>query len=79
MQVSTISVNQKSGYNISSNMPFNNRAKEQIGDTSFNSLTPYTNKKTVSADRFSQVYNHINKWKNFCKSQITGKKLNTIV
>ena len=78
MLVSAISVNQKNGYNISSNMPFNNRANEQIGDTSFNSLTPYVSKKTVSADKLPQVYNNINEWKNFCHNQILDKKLNTI-
>ena len=78
MLVSAISVNQKNGYNISSNMPFNNRANEQIGDTSFNSLTPYVSKKTVFADKLPQVYNNINEWKNFCHNQILGKKLNTI-
>ena len=66
MLVSAISVNRNNGYNISSNMPFyNNRSNETIGDTSFNSLTPYSN-------------NNINEWKNFCHKQILGKKLNTI-
>lgn len=81
MLVSAISVNRNNGYNISSNMPFyNNRSNETIGDTSFNSLTPYSNnnKKLVSADKLPQVYDNINEWKNFCHKQILGKKLNTI-
>ena len=79
MLVSAISVNRNNGYNISSNMPFyNSRSNETIGDTSFNSLTPYSNKKSVPAEKLPQVYNNINEWKNFCHNQILGKKLNTI-
>lgn len=79
MLVSAISVNRNNGYNLSGNMPFyNSKTNEQIGDTSFNSLTPYTSKKAVSADKLPQVYNNINEWKNFCHSRILGKKLNII-
>ena len=80
MLVSAISVNRNNGYYMSSNMPFyNNRSNETIGDTSFNSLTPYSNKKTVTAEKLPQVYDNINEWRNFCHNQILGKKLNTIV
>ena len=42
MLVSAISQNRNNGYNMSSNMPFyNSRSNETIGDTAFNSLTPY--------------------------------------
>ena len=79
MLVSAISVNRNIGYNLSGNMPFyNSKTNEQIGDTSFNSLTPYTSRKPVSADKLPQVYDNINEWKNFCHSRILGKKLNTI-
>lgn len=79
MLVSAISVNRNGSYHMSSSMPFyNSKSSEQIGDTSFNSLTPYTSKKTVSADKLPQVFNNINEWKNFCHQQILGKKLNTI-
>lgn len=77
MLVSAISMNKNQAYNVSSNMPFyNSRSNETIGDTSFNSLTP--NKKSVPAEKLPQVYDNINEWKNFCHSQILGKKLNTI-
>lgn len=79
MLVSAISVNHHNGYNMSANMPFyNNRSNETIGDTSFNSLTPYINKKTVSSEKLPQVYNNINAWQSFCHSQILGGKLNVI-
>ena len=79
MLVSAISANRNSGYYMSNNMPFyNSKSNEQIGDTSFNSLTPYTNRKGVSAEKLPQVYDNINEWKNFCHSQILGKKFNTI-
>ena len=49
MLVSAISQNRNNGYNMSSNMPFyNSRSNETIGDTAFNSLTPYVSKKVVS-------------------------------
>ena len=77
MLVSAISMNKNQAYNVSSNMPFyNSRSNETIGDTSFNSLPP--NKKSVPAEKLPQVYDNINEWKNFCHSQILGKKLNTI-
>lgn len=79
MLVSAISENRNNGYYMSSNMPFyNSKSNEQIGDTSFNSLTPYTSRKTVSSDKLPQVFDNINEWKNFCHKQILGKKLDTI-
>ena len=60
-------------------MPFyNNRSSETIGDTAFNSLTPYTNKKTVPTDKLPQLFNNINEWQNFCHKRILGEKLNTL-
>lgn len=79
MQVSAITVNKNKGYNLSSNMPFyNSRSNETIGDTVFNSLTPYTNKKNVAIEKLPQVFDNINEWQNFCHKQILGGKLNTI-
>lgn len=79
MLVSAISMNHKNGYTLSSNMPFyNSRSNETIGDTSFNSLTPISNKKAVSAEKLPQLFDNINEWQNFCHKQILGSKLNTI-
>ena len=79
MLVSAISLNDNNGYNVSSNMPFyNRRSNETIGDTAFNSLTPYTSKKVASSDKLPQVFDNINEWQNFCHNQILGGKLNVI-
>ena len=79
MLVSAISVNHNQNYNLSANMPFyNNRGNEAINDTSFNSLTPYANRKAVSTDKLPQVMDNINEWKNFCHNRIVGGKLNVI-
>lgn len=78
MLVSAISLNRNKGYNMSSSMPFyNTRSNETIGDTAFNSLTPYV-KKAVPAEKLPQIFDNINEWKNFCHKQILGGKLNTI-
>lgn len=79
MQVSAIMQNEN-GYKISNNMnQINNRHKEQIGDTSFNSLTPYgSNRKAVSAEKLPIVFDSVNQWKNFCHQRILGGKLNII-
>lgn len=79
MQVSAISVNHNKGYNLSNNMPFyNSRSNEPIGDTSFNSLTPYTIKKSNTVEKLPQIFDNINEWQTFCHKQILGEKLNTI-
>ena len=79
MLVSAMSVNHNKGYNITNNMPFyNSRSNETIGDTAFNSLTPYTSKKAASAEKLPQVFDNINEWQNFCHKQILGGKLNVI-
>lgn len=79
MLVSAISKNSKQGYNMSRNMPFyNSHSTEVIGDTSFNSLTPLNNKKSVPAEKMPQVFDNINEWQNFCHKQILGGKLNVI-
>lgn len=79
MLVSAISMNTNNGYKVSSNMPFyNSRSNETIGDTAFNSLTPYASKKNVSSDKLPQVFDNINEWQNFCHNQILGGKLNVI-
>jgi len=79
MLVSAISQELGNGYNMSNNMPFyNNRSNETIGDTSFNSLTPYVSRKTVSVEKLPQVFDNINEWQNFCHNQILGNRLNVI-
>jgi len=78
MQVSAINVN-NNGYNMTNNMSvYNNRYNEQIGETSFNSLTPYTSKKSVSTEKLPIVFDSVNQWKNFCHQRILGEKLNII-
>jgi hypothetical protein len=79
MQVSAISAQNDNGYNMTNTIAiYNNRYKEQIGDTSFNSLTPYTSKKTNSSDKLPYVFDSVNQWKNFCHQRILGGKLNII-
>lgn len=80
MQVSAITVKLNTGYNFSNNKPFcNNRTNEQIGDTVFNSLTPFANKKSTAVEKLPQVFDNINEWQSFCHKQILGGKLNVIV
>jgi hypothetical protein len=80
MQVSAINVQNGNGYNMSNSIPnYNNRYNEPIGDTSFNSLTPYSNnKKSISSDKLPIVFDSVNQWKNFCHQRILGSKLNVI-
>lgn len=78
MQVSAINVN-TNGYNMSNSIGlYNNRYNEQIGDTSFNSLTPYISKKTAPVEKLPMVFDSVNQWKNFCHQRILGEKLNVI-
>ena len=77
MQVSAINVN-NNGYNMTNSIYFNNRYNDQIGDTSFNSLTPYTSKKSAPAEKLPMVFDSVNQWKNFCHQRILGEKLNII-
>lgn len=78
MQVSAINMN-NDGYNMSNSMYiYNNRYNELIGDTSFNSLTSYTSKKTASTEKLPIVFDSVNQWKNFCHQRILGEKLNII-
>ena len=80
MQVSAINVQNDSGYNMSNSInQINSRYKEQIADTSFNSLTPYTaNKKSNSVDKMPIVFDSVNQWKSFCHQRILGGKLDII-
>jgi hypothetical protein len=79
MQVSAINSQVDNGYNMSNNFVYTNRLKEQpIGDTSFNSLTPYITKKSSSADKMPMVFDSVNQWKNFCHKRILGEKLDII-
>lgn len=80
MQVSAISVNHNSAYKMSNNKPYyKNRANDFIAETAFNSLTPYSVKKSVPSENMPQVFDSINQWKNFCHKQILGEKLNVVV
>ena len=76
MQVSAINAQMDNGYNMSNNIVYNRYG--EIKDTSFNSLTPYTSKKTVSADKLPYVFDSVNQWKNFCHQRILGGKLDVI-
>ena len=79
MQVSAITQNDN-GYNMTNSInQVNGRYKEQIGDTSFNSLTPYnSNKRQFSTAKMPIVFDSVNQWKNFCHQRILGGKLNII-
>ena len=78
MQVSAINAQGNYGYNMTNNLNiYNSRYNEQIGETSFNSLTPAT-KKTVSDEKLPYVFDSVNQWKNFCHQRILGGKLNII-
>ena len=78
MQVSAINVSDY-GYNMSNSIGvYSNRYNEQIGDTSFNSLTPYASKKSASVEKLPIVFDSVNQWKNFCHQRILGEKLNVI-
>ena len=76
MIISAISAN--SCYAMSKSNPYYVRKISEIDDTSFNSLTPLSNKKKVAEDKLPQLYDNINEWQNFCHKQILGQKLNVI-
>ena len=79
MQVSAINAQGNNGYNMTNNLRiYNTRYNEQIGDTSFNSLTPYSSKKSASEEKLPYVFDSVNQWKNFCHQRILGGKLNII-
>ena len=78
MQVSAINAQNDIGYNMSNNIAVYNRYNEFIGDTSFNSLTPYAAKKNASDEKLPYVFDSVNQWKNFCHKRILGGKLNII-
>ena len=78
MQVSAINSQIDNGYYMSNNYMYSSRLKEPAGDTSFNSLTPYSAKKSSSAERMPIVFDSVNQWKNFCHRRIVGGKLDVI-
>lgn len=78
MQVSAISAHGNDGYNMTNRISAYNRSNEQIGETSFNSLTPYISKKNSSDEKLPYVFDSVNQWKNFCHQRILGGKLNII-
>ena len=51
---------------------------DNVGDTTFNSLTPYSNKRASLEKNRKQVFESINEWKNFCHAQISKGKLDII-
>ena len=79
MQVSAINVQDSNGYNMTNSLTvYNSRYNETIGDTSFNSLTPYSAKKNTTDEKLPYVFDSVNQWKNFCHKRILGGKLNII-
>ena len=77
MQVSAINTQCDNGYIMTNNtVVYNTRFNDR--DTSFNSLTPYSNRKTASEDKLPFVFDSVNQWKNFCHRRILGGKLNVI-
>ncbi len=79
MQVSAINAQCENGYNMTNKLVnYNHRFNDYSRDTSFNSLTPYTTKKTASEDKLPYVFDSVNQWKNFCHQRILGGKLNII-
>lgn len=78
MLVSAITMHNYNGYNATNEKTA--RAKDVIGDTSFNSLTPYVTKKSASQERMQQLqmFDNINEWQKFCHKQILGGKLDII-
>ena len=73
MIVSAISLSE----GMYSSVPYGyNSQTEQIGDTSFNSLSSL--KKIEKQNNLFQTYQNINEWKKFCHSRILGQKLNII-
>ena len=79
MQVSAIHMADNNGYNMSNSINvYNSRFNDTIGDTSFNSLTPYASKKTSQNDKLPMVFDSVNQWKNFCHQRILGGKLDVI-
>ena len=80
MQVSAVNIKNDNGYNMSNNINiYNNRYNDSIGDTSFNSLTPYSStRKNYPDDKLPIVFDSVNQWKKFCHQRILGGKLNII-
>ncbi len=77
MQVSAINTQGDNGYIMTNNMVvYNTRFYDR--ETSFNSLTPYSTKKTASEEKLPYVFDSVNQWKNFCHRRILGGKLNVI-
>ena len=77
MQVSAINTQGNNGYIMTNNMVvYNTRFYDR--ETSFNSLTPYSTKKTASEEKLPYVFDSVNQWKNFCHRRILGGKLNVI-
>ncbi len=76
MLVSAITLHNANGYNMANSVPV--KSKDVIGDTSFNSLTPLTAKRTMSQDKMPQMFDNINEWQMFCHERILGGKLNII-
>lgn len=78
MQVSAVNM-QNNGYVMSNNTGvFNARLNDIKGDTSFNSLTPYSTKRATTQEPVPMVFDSVNQWKKFCHQRILGGKLNII-
>lgn len=65
--------------NINNTVPFYlSKKSDNIADTAFNSLTPYTTKKTNSIENTPAMYDNIDKWQSFCHDRLLGNKLNIL-
>lgn len=76
MLVSAITLHSAKSYNMANSMP--TKSRDVIGDTSFNSLNPYTSRKSCPKDYMPKMLENINEWQQFCHKQILGGKLNII-
>ncbi|MBR1776426.1 hypothetical protein IJ750_05080 [bacterium] len=78
MQVSAITLN-NGNYSTVSSMPYSSKQVNYlIGDTSFNSLNPFSSRKTAPQEEQEKTIEKINAWKHFCHKQIVGERLNVI-
>ena len=73
MLVSAISLTNGNSYNISNNMPYYGiRSIDKDDETASVSFAPF---RGIQQDKTSQLFDHINEWKNFCHKNILGQKL----
>lgn len=78
MQVSAINMQGANGYIMSNSINVSNKFQDPIADTSFNSLTPYSTKKSTQSEKLPFVFDSVNQWKKFCHQRVLGGKLDII-